>query len=255
MGAACSCSQALREAGLQFASFPFDWVLGPGICVKAQMMADDFAGWLEPGSFTRLQEPKFSTSAWYRDKFGFSLVHDFHVAVPFDEELPDVRAKYRRRIDRLSRLLDAAKRVLVVYIESGDDSCQVEDAAKMRAILARRWPGVAFDALLMKHRVGLSFSRRNDASGDGWRIVQYDFKDPKEEEWRVDWHQVARWLKGEYEVVDYRTAEEREQWKLRARKRKYAEFKATNIFDYMATKIQYKIYKHLRKRLDRKGVV
>ena len=256
MGAACSCSQALREAGLQFASFPFDWVVGPGICFRAQMIADDFPGWLEPETFIRVETPKFSTSVWYRDKFGFSLIHDFHVGVPFDEELPLVRAKYRRRIDRLSRLLDSANRALVVYIESGGAaSASADDAVKVRETLARRWPCVDFDVLLVKYREGVPFSRRSDETGEGWRFVQYDFKDRREDEWRVDWRQVARWLRKEYEVVDYRTAEEKAQWKSRARKREYAEFKATNWWGYAVTKIQYKIYKHLRKRLLRKGIV
>ena len=256
MGAACSCSQALREAGLQLASFPFDWVGGPGACFKAQMMVDDFAGWFGPETFTRLEPPKFSTAAWYRDKFGFTPIHDFHADVPFDEELPKVREKYRRRIDRLARLLDAAKRALVVYIESdGFETASVEDAARVRETLAGRWPGVAFDVLLMKYREGVPFSRRIDESGDGWRLVQYDFKDRGEEEWRVDWRQVARWMKGEYEVADYRTADEKSQWKRLSRKQKYAEFKAANWWDYTVTKVQYKMYKHLRTRLDRKGVI
>ena len=256
MGAACSCSQALREAGLQFASFPFDWAGGHGICFKAQLMVDDFPGWFEPGTLTRIQESKFSTCAWYRDKFGFTPLHDFPIDVPLEERLPVVRAKYRRRVDRLARLIDSARRVLVVYVESdGFERATAEDAVKMRETLARRWPGVAFDALIMKYREGVPFSRRLDESGDGWRIVQYDFKDRNEEEWRVDWRQVARWMKGEYEVVDYRTADEKAKWKMRSRQQKYAGFKATNWWGYVVTKIQYKIYKHLRTRLDRKGVI
>lgn len=256
MGATCGCSQALREAGLQLASFPFDWIGGHDICSKAQLMVDDFPGWFEPGTLTRIETPKFSKCDWYRDKFGFTPIHDFPANVPLEDVLPKVRAKYRRRVDRLSRLIDGASRVLVAYFETaGREKASPEDVAEMRSILARRWPGVAFDALILKFAEGVPLSRRKDESGEGWRAVSYDYKDRKEEDWRVDWRQVGRWLKEEYEVVDYRTAEERAQWKAASARKRYAEFKATNWWDYAVTKIQYKIYKHLRTRLDRKGVV
>ena len=172
MGAACSCSQALREAGLQFASFPFDWVGGPGMSFKAQMMVDDFAGWFAPGTLTRIEAPKFSTCTWYRDKFGFTPLHDFPVEVPLEERLPVVQAKYRRRIDRFTRLLDAARRVLVVHVESeGFTTSSVEDAVNARKTLARRWPGVAFDMLVVKYREGVPLSRRSDETGDGWLLA------------------------------------------------------------------------------------
>ena len=31
LGAGCSVSQSLRDAGLQFASYPLDWIAAPGI--------------------------------------------------------------------------------------------------------------------------------------------------------------------------------------------------------------------------------
>ena len=256
MGATCGCSQALREAGLQLASFPFDWIGGPGICTKARLMADDFPGWFEPGTLTRLETPKFSKCDWYRDKFGFTPIHDFAANVPLEEELPRVRAKYRRRVDRLSRLIDGAKHVLVAYFETaGRETASLEDVAEMRSILAGRWPGVVFDALILKFAEGVPFSRRTDESGDGWRIVSYDYKDRNEEDWRVDWRQVGGWLRNEYEVADYRTDAEKSQWKALARKKMYSEFKADNWWDFQVTKLQYKIYKHFRTRLDRKGVI
>ena len=257
MGAACSCSQALREAGLQFSSFPFDWLTGPDICSRAQMVADGFSGWLEPDTLLPIEAPRLSTTAWYRDTFGYCFIHDFQANVPIEEALPAFGEKYRRRVARLLRLLDGAGRALAVYIESGGSSetSGIDAAEAAHAILSKRRPGVKIDILFLKYEEGVPFKQREDESGDGWRVVRYDFKDRKEEDWRVDWRQVAKWLKNEYEVVDCRTSEEKAQWKSRARKKKYAEFKATNWWGYAVTKIQYKIYKHLRKRLSRKGIV
>ena len=256
MGYACSCTQALREAGLQHASFPFDWVGGRGIRFKAQLMADDFPKWFEPGTLTRMPDQKFSFHAFYRDIYDFTPIHDFSANVPLEEELPKVHAKYRRRIDRLARLLDGAKRVLVVYIETLTSAkSDPADIPEVRSTLARRWPNVKFEFLLLRFGEGVPFAERAEETGDGWRLVTYDYKDRKEEEWRADWHQIGHWLKTQYAVVDYRTEAEREAWRQSRRHADWARYHATSWTDYLMTKMRYKIYKHLRTVLSRKGVI
>ena len=47
MGAACSCSSALRSAELQVASYPFDWLFGSDFCNRANIVVNDFERFLD----------------------------------------------------------------------------------------------------------------------------------------------------------------------------------------------------------------
>ena len=46
-GFSCGVTSALREAGLQFASFPFDWTATPSFIKAAKTIAEGFDHWLE----------------------------------------------------------------------------------------------------------------------------------------------------------------------------------------------------------------
>ena len=39
LGQACTCSMTLRHAGLQFASFPLDWVSGGSLASRTALVA------------------------------------------------------------------------------------------------------------------------------------------------------------------------------------------------------------------------
>ena len=47
LGFSCGTTQALRAAGLQFASFPLDWVGVPSLAVSVRAVEGGFAHWLE----------------------------------------------------------------------------------------------------------------------------------------------------------------------------------------------------------------
>ena len=38
LGANCAVSMALRDVGLQFASYPFDWIGSPGLMAEVEMV-------------------------------------------------------------------------------------------------------------------------------------------------------------------------------------------------------------------------
>ena len=48
LGAGCSVSQSLRDAGLQFASYPLDWIAAPGLMQGVEMVERGFEGSLAP---------------------------------------------------------------------------------------------------------------------------------------------------------------------------------------------------------------
>ena len=49
MGFSCGGSLALRKAGLQFSSYPLDWIGAPGVVRSAKMVAAGFPNWFEKG--------------------------------------------------------------------------------------------------------------------------------------------------------------------------------------------------------------
>lgn len=257
LGGACCCSQALRAAGLQFASLPFDWVAGSDIRTRADQIRDDFAGWLPKDALEPYQFETTNTGVVMRNvRTGVVFPHDFHRDVPFDVEWPQVAAKCRRRIDRLSRLVERSKRVLIVWIDVRlSPFATDEDVGYVLNAFRTRWPHVTFELLHLRHEEGLSFESRADVEADGVRTVAFDYRDRRQKYWLADHEAIGRWLAREYAVADYRTPEERANGRRIARAKRYARFRASGFADYLRTKLEYKLFVHLRKRLERKGVV
>ena len=42
IGEACSCTQVLRQQGLQNASYPFDWLFGSTLVKRCEILANEF---------------------------------------------------------------------------------------------------------------------------------------------------------------------------------------------------------------------
>lgn len=255
MGMDCRCSQTMRAAGLQFLSFPFDWLRGPSLPERAHHMVDDFPHWLNPETLKPVDSPHTTalTTIW-TDCFGYTFVHDFHRSVPMDEELPKVRAKYRRRIERMKRLIGASSRVLLVCVEMpGFPTVAEEHPGEVRRILRTKWPDVQFDFLIIRNCEDGAVA--DEDRPDGIRMVRRNYLRTGGTAPAADVDGLAAWLKGEYSVRDYRTPAERRDRRRKARLTKYAEFNATGFWDYFRLRLQYKLYRHLHKRLVRKGVV
>lgn len=257
MGSMCSCSQALREAKLQLSSFPFDWNGGPGIRGKTDLILSDFAGWLDRQSLHRAEtEPKHSFCQWWYGKDNFRFIHDFPASCSIDAELPKVQAKYRRRINRMYDLIGKSKRVLVVYFACPDwEDCSASDADYCRRRLGEKWPEIDFDFLVFRYDPELPFERRRDEISEHCRVVTYDIRNHKEEGWIADFKQIGAWLATQYEAVDYRSEAERMAWDNQEKLQRYARYKAKNWFELVINRLEYKIYKHFRNVLDRKGII
>jgi len=255
-GSSCACSQALRHAGLQHISLPFDWAGGRCLRDKADRLQEDFAGWFERDTFELVTVPKFGRTTYWRDKWGFVPIHDLNTSQPLEQQLPAVQEKYRRRIRRLYRLLSASHRVLVVNL---DDPLFLpgteEDARRLRDVLSQKWPNAQFDVLLVKDERGRALADRKDSADGGLRVVTFDcLRFDEQPQGVLDYRKVGDWLASEYDVVDYRTPEERKQAKRKRRMAEYAKMGAKSFWGYHWNKVQYKLYKHLKKDLERRGV-
>lgn len=256
MGVVCACSQALRTAGLQYTSLPFDWNAGRDLRLKVDMMVDGCAGWLKRESFVKVRSTQVGVTDHWEDDRGFWFTHDFTEAGDLDRELSAVQEKYARRVERMEKLLSSVRRVLLVCIEMpGWPEVSPEDFAYCRETLGRKWPDVTFDLLNLKYRAGVAFANRTEREENGLRVVSFDYKDSKEEGWRIDYRRVGKWLATEYEAVDFRTEAEKEAWRKAVAGHEYGRYHVTNFWDYLYTKLRYKIYRHLVKDLQRKGVI
>jgi len=259
IGDTCKGTLSLREAGLQFLSFPLDWCGGPRFVEKASHIRDGFAGFLDVANLEKLPVAKTSQTQLYRDrKLGYTIIHEFHTNVPFEKELPVVRARLDRRINRFLGLLDHAKSALVLWINIPGAPVETpETAREVRRILAERCPNTHFDVLMMSYREGIPVAEMSDEEKDGVRHLGFDYKNHRgsTEYWEADQNLISTWLASQYEMDDYRTDAEKAAWAKKAATEKFDRFKAKNWFEYVHTKIQYKLYRHLAKRMERKGLI
>jgi len=170
LGDSCAAAFLLRHVGLRAAALPLDWVLSPTDALLA-CVEDDFARQLcEPRvTDTRTRGPRSAIE----DAYGFRYLHDFPKSAPlptntpaaatgggwvrdapadgdgawqegaavddaWEAALPEVRAKYARRVARLRDALGAphARAVLVRW---GGDMRQ-EQARALLATLRARYP-------------------------------------------------------------------------------------------------------------------
>ena len=152
LGYACSCSQALRRAELQLASFPWDWVGVPPPSEKCRIICDGFR------DFMNLEDLKwigvndtYGHEEVLNTRNGLIILHDFVSTAPLGEQYPLVASKYARRIERLDRCLRAAKRVLLVCIDAPVTPVPTPPEDCRRAIdeMSAKYPNAKFDFLLM----------------------------------------------------------------------------------------------------------
>lgn len=96
LGYFCGVALELERIGLRDASGPFDWVIAPWAGV-AELLTSGFDDLFEADAFE--QDPR--TPEHYRNsKYGIAFYHDFDRWISFDAQLPNVREKYERRIER-----------------------------------------------------------------------------------------------------------------------------------------------------------
>ena len=248
VGNACSATQTLREAGLQFESFPFDWVAYTAeddLDARTETLRTDFAHWFDKEDLELSGRFDFGWHARdiYRNRrTGVVFNHDFNRGEEFEAAYGGVAAKYARRAERLFGRIRAAKRVLAFRLDRPDQkvATPAESCVRLKGMLEKRFPGVSVDVLLMAHDPAVPFeSPRESRLADGVLKVSFDCHcdDPRTPAYQPDFMKTAAVLSRYAAAVDYRTSAEKRRFRDARRRAHWARFGAKTLWGYLWAKL------------------
>lgn len=259
-GFSCGVTQALREAGMQFASFPFDWTATPSFLRAARMVATDFAHWMDRADLelVDVRHSGINKRIYLNRRTGFAFVHDFSLFMEPDVAYEAESAKYARRIERFRKAIAAAKRVLAVCVECPLlGPLRPETLAETKRIFETRHGSAVFD-LLYFHAVDGAKEARVESDEGGVTVVGCEYRKylPGGELYHeIDNSQVAAYLKGNYAVPDPRSAEERAKYESDWKRQDAARWHGRNMLETFVNRTAFRQYRKLEKFLARKGLV
>lgn len=179
LGYCCGVTQALRAAGLQFASLPLDWLGSPSLRRSAEVVAEGFRDWMRPEDFRLLDVlhgPGFGTRICLNERTQLGFSHEFPDTLTLEESLPKVARTYDRRVARLLSRLKSARRVLAVYLEHPTrPALPAAELAAARDLLRTRCPDAALD-LVYFHESPSSREPEAVFDSDGLVSVAADYR-------------------------------------------------------------------------------
>lgn len=261
LGFSCGASQALRAAGMQFASYPLDWVGSPDIVSSARVIADDFRNWLEADDL-KLWDVRhgtgFCTRIYRNERTGFGFSHEFSDFERFETSYPKVKAMYERRAERFLAHLRESRRILAVYVELPIRSCPTEEALVQARSLIRAKARQAEVDLVCFYVAPGSKKPEVKIVDDGVTLVGVDYRkfDGGEISHFLEVGMLTRFLKENFLVSDPRSDEDRLRF-VRETKRSDAWRwgKDAGRFRRWVNKHAYKLYRHLEQILLKRGLI
>lgn len=123
LGNDCSIAYQLDKLGLRNCALPFDWILTPSILSVIKCLDENFSKFFDnlkvknQCNFSLLDEhwtENETRTIRVVNNYGFHFLHDFEKL----EDLPEVKEKYFRRIERFNNLL-SNKSIKKVFIRLG----------------------------------------------------------------------------------------------------------------------------------------
>lgn len=261
LGSSCGVSQALRAAGLQFASYPLDWLGSRDVRRVAKVVAGNFEKWFEKEDFQLVDVwhgAGFGTRAYLNTRTDLGFSHEFRDFVPFDESFPKIHETYERRVERFLKCADSVRRMLAVFMELPVVlRAPVEALAEARRTLMERFPKAEVDLLYVGVEPGKKVPELAEVA-PGVMTADYDYRkiEGGETLHYVEWGPLAAFLKANFQVPDPRTEEE---------KRRYSRFEKVSgdmrwgpdksRFRRWLNKHMYKTYRSVEQVLIRRGLV
>jgi len=204
LGAACSCTQMLRKAQLQFASYPLDWLFGSDLAGRVDIVISRFERFLEIDDLSYSHSERSISCDAYHNAFNdLTFNHDFEAGKSLNETFPAVKEKYDRRIKRLFDRIDQAKSVLGVYIETPDSGISKytkQDLENIHAKLKNAFPDKRFDLLYVSPDESLEHGQITIpspvyGSGLDWVVTEYRYNKNDAPTYAPDSHVLLKILK------------------------------------------------------------
>jgi hypothetical protein len=186
LGRACGPALNLRDLKMRTEAYPFDWTVAPFESLYAAL-DHDFKDFL--ADIKIRQDNKGII-----DGYGFHFIHDLPtithhninplthdfnsndiLALGWEESLPLMREKYRRRIERLKNVCTGTQKVFFIRHEGTK-----QEAILLKELLKNKWPALNFVLVAISNKV--------------------DFQEP----WHIDhiknfstsyWHNPIEWAK------------------------------------------------------------
>ena len=124
LGDFCGPAQELERIGYRSFSMPFDWLVTADWGKVVQLIYSHFEGFLDEKNL--VQEVDVNPKYYYDKEFKIHFYHDFVAEKSLSEQLPKVKRKYQRRIDRFYQVI-AEPTLFIRYSQSLQE---IEDIAK-----------------------------------------------------------------------------------------------------------------------------
>ena len=258
-GYSCAVTEALRESGLQFASYPFDWMATPSFPVAARTVAGGFAHWMdrEDLELVDIRRGGIMKHVYRNLRTGFGFVHDFSSFFTFDENFPKQREKYARRIERFMAALGGAGRALAINVE-WPILPRLSDAelSETRAVFAARFPKCEFDLVYFYEDESAKVPRLVSSAG-GVAVYAADYRTFVDGEVNhvADNRFLVEWLRENVEVVDPRSEEEKAKYAKAWEKQDRERWKGGNWWQTMVNRTKFRQYRRLEKFLVGRGLL
>jgi len=259
-GFSCGITQALREVGMQFTSFPFDWTATPSFPKAARMVATDFAHWMDRDDLELIdvRHSGINKRIYLNRRTGFGFIHDFSLFVEPEAAYAAESAKYARRIERLKKALSSAKRVLAVGVEWPIlPPLTVATLAETKRMFETRYKNASFDIVYF-HAVDGATEAKVESDANGVTVVGCEYRKYLPGgvlHHEIDNAQIAAYLRANFAVPDTRSTEAKARYEAEWKRQDAARWHGRNAFEAFVNRTAFRQYRKLEKFLVRKGLV
>lgn len=141
LGSTCQPAWFLRRNNLRVQSYPLDWTLTltDPLCTMLETGFADFLNLRNLRVEGRNEEGKLQV---IDTRYQFNFLHFFKEEERLEEEYPQVKALFDRRVARLLEVLNGTERVLFVRMRVRED-----EARKITGVLDRTYPNLPYTLL------------------------------------------------------------------------------------------------------------
>lgn len=131
LGYCCSPASELERIGLRRCSYPFDWLIIP-FPGAVDLVENGFRDIL---SYELMAQHRCARERYCNRRHNAHFIHDFDAYRPLADQLDEVAAKYRRRIERFYSDI-AAPTVFLKYVRDQEECAAIErDLPRIERVL------------------------------------------------------------------------------------------------------------------------